>query len=479
MGTRFIMINGFWIAVIFLLGSEANEVCYERLGCFSDEPPWCGIPGRQLLGLPQSPESMNITFNLFTKESGNTSQKITATNKSTIETSYFSLSRKTAFIIHGYTSTGRHGWVVEMCLLLVRVGNINCIAVDWEDGAKCTYFMAASNIRVLGAEIAYLINTLTEIYKYCPSKIHLIGHSLGAHTAGEAGRRLRGVDKKFPAVGRITGLDPAALCFEAMPAMVRLDQTDAIFVDVIHSNAGPSLTTGLGMFNATGHVDFYPNGGTTMPGCNELITARAEDEPETFPQVTRGIGICHHARSHVYFRYSILCPDGFIGYPCESYDSFKEGKCFPCPKEGCPMMGYYADRFYDKLKDDNPKFFLNTGPMEPFYSWRYKISLKLSGAARGDINIIFHGKEGNTKEYPIASGRLQHGRIYSKFIDTEINLANVTRVEFLWYKWFFTLFWTKLGAERVTLIRGQDGHESHFCGYEKVQYKVPQTLTPC
>lgn len=41
----------------------------------------------------------------------------------------------------------------------MEVEDINCIAVDWEEGAKCTYFSAASNIRVLGAEITYLINT--------------------------------------------------------------------------------------------------------------------------------------------------------------------------------------------------------------------------------------------------------------------------------------------------------------------------------
>lgn len=42
----------------------------------------------------------------------------------------------------------------------MHVENINCIAVDWENGAKGSYFAAASNIRVLGAMIAYLINTL-------------------------------------------------------------------------------------------------------------------------------------------------------------------------------------------------------------------------------------------------------------------------------------------------------------------------------
>nr|XP_056706439.1 pancreatic lipase-related protein 2-like [Euleptes europaea] len=457
----------------------ANEVCYEKIGCFSDKPPWSGIPGRQLLGLPQSPESINISFSLFTKESGNTSQKISADNTSTIETSYFSPSRKTAFVIHGFSSTGRYGWVVEICLLLAEVENINCIAVDWEDGAKGTYFTAASNTRVLGAMIAYLIKTIMKIFN-CSLKVHLIGHSLGAHAAGEAGRRHRGDAKKIPGIDRITGLDPAALCFEGMPTKVRLDPSDAEFVDIIHSNAGDSLIIGLGIINTTGDMDFYPNGGTNMPGCNDLIKSKEEDELKTYPQVTRAVGICDHSRSHMYFKYSILCPDGFLGYPCESYHSFKEGKCFPCPKGGCPMMGYYADRFYDKLKKgDTAKYFLETGPVEPFCSWRYNISVKLSGSARGDINIFLRGKEGKTKQYQIADGYLWHGRIYSKLIDTEINPANVTRIEFLWYKRFFTLCWAKLGAEKMTLTRGQDGHESHFCGNERVKYGVLQTLTPC
>ncbi|NWR78135.1 LIPR3 protein, partial [Centropus unirufus] len=168
--------------------------------------------------------------------------------------------------------------------------NINCIAVDWQDGAKGTYISAVNNIRVIGAEIAYFIKTLQNIFKYSPSVIHIIGHSLGAHTAGEAGRRIQGVR-------RITGLDPAGPCFEGTPPLVRLDPSDANFVDIIHSNAAHFPTvgkcsrageylqgwachqstdiityiSGLGMYNTTGHLDFYPNGGSLMPGCTTLI----------------------------------------------------------------------------------------------------------------------------------------------------------------------------------------------------------------
>ena len=42
-------------------------------------------------------------------------------------------------------------------------------------------------------------------------------------------------------IGRISGLDPAAPLFEDMPTFVRLDPSDALFVDVIHSDAGNNV----------------------------------------------------------------------------------------------------------------------------------------------------------------------------------------------------------------------------------------------
>lgn len=72
----------------------------------------------------------------------------------------------------------------------------------------------------------------------------------GAHIAGYAGARTQNL-------GRITGLDPAGPYFENTDTVVRLDKTDAKFVDVIHTDGASTLQLGLGLMQMSGHVDFY------------------------------------------------------------------------------------------------------------------------------------------------------------------------------------------------------------------------------
>lgn len=69
---------------------------------------------------------------------------------------------------------------------------------------------------MVGLEIAYLIKKLQQDHDLRPEDVHLIGHSLGAHTAGYAAERT-------PGLGRITGLDPAEPYFQGMGPQVRLD----------------------------------------------------------------------------------------------------------------------------------------------------------------------------------------------------------------------------------------------------------------
>ncbi len=154
--------------------------------------------------------------------------------------------------------------------------------------------MAASNTRVVGALIAHFVNLICETFSTTNSQFHLIGHSLGAHIMGYAGKKLYN-----PKVSRITGLDPAGPGFTEDNPLSRLHYLDATKVDIIHSDIAEYLLQGLGLKDAIGNVDFYPNGGKLQPGCPatsgfiNLVTS-----------VVTNVDIsCSHSRSHSLARF--------------------------------------------------------------------------------------------------------------------------------------------------------------------------------
>ncbi|KAK8774748.1 hypothetical protein V5799_010719 [Amblyomma americanum] len=144
-----------------------------------------------------------------------------------------------------------------------------------------------------------------------PEHVHVIGFRLGAHAAGFCGRHFQNITgKKF---GRTTGLEPAGLLFEN--TNVSLSKEDANFMDVIHTNGGDITDLKLGMLNATGHADFYPNGGEHQPGC-----------PGGFSQIS-----CSHNRAWWLFTSSLENRNcSFKSIPCSAgWYSFKE--CLKSP----------------------------------------------------------------------------------------------------------------------------------------------------
>jgi pancreatic triacylglycerol lipase len=70
--------------------------------------------------------------------------------------------------------------------------------VDWSKGNGFPYTKATSNTQVVGAEIALLIKYMIEKHGAKAIDFHIIGHSLGSHVAGYAGRKIVGL-------GRISG----------------------------------------------------------------------------------------------------------------------------------------------------------------------------------------------------------------------------------------------------------------------------------
>ncbi|KAK0071338.1 hypothetical protein PV326_001357 [Microctonus aethiopoides] len=162
------------------------------------------------------------------------------------------------------------------------------------------------------------------------SDVHIMGHSLGAHVAGYAGAYMSGF------IGRITGLDPAGPLFET-PHLKdpedRLDETDAVFVDIIHTCGGI-----LGFVQPIGHIDFYPNNGTLpQPLC-----------PPADPTV-----LCSHGMALVFMLNSIKYPNEFDAIECDSWENYKKGSC---SGNSIAKMGEYVDR------DARGKYYLKTSP---------------------------------------------------------------------------------------------------------------------
>ncbi|WAR22863.1 LIPR2-like protein, partial [Mya arenaria] len=177
--------------------------------------------------------SLQIKFLLYTRVNTHSPQHVSKEPLS-IKQSHFQGSRRTAFIIHGYTDNGHSEWLTRMARAILQREDANVFVVDWEKGAdNVNYAKSAANTRVVGALLAQFITVLHDTSGARYGDVHLIGHSLGSHISGYAGERIHGL-------GRITGLDPAGPLFENKDARVRLDPTDALFVDAIHTD-GDSL----------------------------------------------------------------------------------------------------------------------------------------------------------------------------------------------------------------------------------------------
>ncbi|KAL3867995.1 hypothetical protein ACJMK2_040835 [Sinanodonta woodiana] len=396
--------------------NDRNTICYGDVGCF--------VKNNRIFTLdlfPESPEKIKTEFRLFTQKNGedNMFQILNINDVTSITDSNFDHCRPTKIVVHGFRSSAQIPWMTTMKTELLKAGDFNVILVDWENGANYSYNQATVNTRVVGAVIAQMINLLKDQVEADPKDFHIIGHSIGAHICGYAGERI-------PNLGRITGLEPSALNYQYKDHVVRLDPTDAQFVDVIHTDGRSLLLFGLGMFEAVGHVDYYPNGGLVQPGC------------ETY-SIFSNNPACRHLRSHQYFIDSINSECQFIGYRCQSYRDFKNGDCIPCSDGGCGYMGFHADKAKPPEGSIQVTYFLETGASKPFCRYHYQVKVVCGNTPdwkkekrASVINLI--GTKGQSGEKPLTSSdmNIEPGKSYV-FILTSINdLGTVHSAEVTW-----------------------------------------------
>ncbi|XP_075731186.1 inactive pancreatic lipase-related protein 1 isoform X2 [Rhipicephalus microplus] len=265
----------------------------------------------------------------------------------------FNRSLETKFIVHGYLDRLFFGaWMTEMKDAYLNSADVNVFIVDWSHANVGIYDSACANARIVGAELALFIRKLKEAFGADPRKMHIIGHSLGAHVAGYAGANTT-------TLGRITGLDPAEPNFQKMPPEVRLDPSDAEFVDAIHTDSHPYLAK----------------------------------------LCVRDVVSCNHQRAVKYMLESIWNHDCLpLAYECPSIEAYERGQCSDCGADGsrCAAMGERAVQWKRFKKSEPKRMFTVTNSESKFCVFQYAVTLSTGkkvqyANGRGHIFLIEEG----------------------------------------------------------------------------------------
>ncbi|KAI2804432.1 Lipase [Blomia tropicalis] len=290
------------LAITMLIaGSQAKSVYYPTGGVGFE---------------PVSPEDADVEFLLYTRENWHDVDKIDWNDIDQIKESHYDPTKPTKFYTHGFIDSIKFGpYMEKMKDQHLELDDINFIIVDWSRANGPIYGQAVANTRTVGEMIATLIQQFIQYKGGNLTNFHLLGHSLGAHVSGFAGKALKGE------LGRITGFDPAGPAFQGEDPEDRLWHTDAKFVDAIHTDAiGDMGNLGLGMEETCGHIDFFPNDGRDQPGCTE---DRLNILFKDLFSAIRTLVTCSHQRSVDFYMDALAhkheVPKAFA---CDNYDDF-------------------------------------------------------------------------------------------------------------------------------------------------------------
>ncbi|KAG7190862.1 hypothetical protein KM043_006925 [Ampulex compressa] len=240
-------------------------------------------------------------------------------------------NKPTMLYIHGFTESLESKSVATIIRAYLKRNDHNLIGVDYRKIAGFTYPKAALSAGDVGTAVAGALDKMVE-HGLDPSRLHIVGHSLGAQVAGYVGR-----NSSFE-VPRITGLDPAGPLFHLID--LHLTASDARFVDIIHTDYGF-----YGIARTTGDVDFFPNGGRRVqPGCPTNATFFSNED------------FCSHHRSWLYYAESVLNEAAFTSVKCSSQFQYSFGECAENEKTrmGFATPSNAAGSFYLKTANKSP-----------------------------------------------------------------------------------------------------------------------------
>lgn len=236
--------------------------------------------------------SQKVTLRVY-KGSANSS-KVFSTSASSWKNIEEDIDPKkpTIVYIHGFTENAEAATIRVITQAYLKKGDVNILIIDWGRVAiSPNYAGVVQQVPAVGNTVAQVLKNLADVINL--NTVHIIGHSLGAHVAGFAGRLLNQTGTVVP---RITGLDVAYPLW--YPSACHIKPSDAKVVVALHTNSAY-----LGTKFSTGTIDFFANKNQQyqQPGCTGLLLID-----------------CSHQRSVWFFAESINHPKAFPSQKCES-----------------------------------------------------------------------------------------------------------------------------------------------------------------
>ncbi|RZC41440.1 pancreatic lipase-related protein 2-like [Asbolus verrucosus] len=277
-------------------------------------------PRERFVVIPEPEDAM--TFTLYTREhpEGTLIDSVEKLGK------IFDKSKALKFVTHGWLSDGK----ADVCRTIkdgfLKKYDANVFIVDWgEISRNPVYPLLVERTKSVANFYSKFLTDLID-YGVDPKTIHLVGHSLGAHVSGFAARNVtRGK------IGRVTGLDPALPGFTKWFEWDYIKDTDAEFVDIIHTSSGF-----LGIGKPVGHVDFFPNGGSVpQPGCSFIKVTVSGEVARLFHLLLQFFEACSHGRSWKYFAESLTSSIPFLAFHWDPFQDFMKNRS--CEEKGVPM----------------------------------------------------------------------------------------------------------------------------------------------
>ncbi|KAG4066223.1 hypothetical protein HA402_000447 [Bradysia odoriphaga] len=272
---------------------------------------------------------------LITRQNLNNPIQVLFRNADSIRNSPYNPNRPTRVLIHGFLEDDSADIKVETAAELLRYYDFNVFFIDWSEGSRTiNYFAAAGRVPTVGQFTASYLDFLHEIQFLDFSRLSVIGFSLGAHIAGHVGKNAR-----RGRIQHIIGLDPAGPLFSVRSPEGRIDASDGVYVECIHTN-GPTLAIiGLGIGAAICDADYFPNGGQSQPGCL--------------------LNTCSHSRA-VDFYVESIANNRFHALGCPDPNDISSRRCLIYPGE---WMGGDNLNFN---KSGRGSFYLETNRSSPF-----------------------------------------------------------------------------------------------------------------